>query len=749
MSRALVKPVPVLSEMHAGAGFRGGRMIAKTSLVLILALFGFLTSSAKKSETPSGGRAISPNQSFALPGPVLKTNGETYQESNFDLDSLTYHYTMPPDRPTPPGDKYDVGLNGNVSAGAPQISEFTRQASADRSFILQGAKFASGNGTNESDTRLWIYSQTTTDNGTLSSVSLLQGNDAAVTGLIAPTEPYGMYLVWALNAEGASYPVRINATEAWWIGPNHATIGASVSVYGRNLSANNGEVSSYVYIRPWGAGSDTPSISCSVTSVNPYKVTFTVPALTSNAYYEVWIHNGHGGDYGWSGPLRVYVEASDPYTWNGTTRSVMSYGAIPNDSLDDSSAIQSAIDASSDGDIVLFPAGTFLVSTMLQVNNAISFEGAGSTATTINIPRSSFCCQAVLKINDLPTRVRNIGFMSAITNGARSGVIFFDGHKQTPTKAGAIVDSIRVTTPNAASSFYPCVATRSINDIRATNSTFVASRAFSLYLTFQAFIHNNTIDGNWPANDTSSGTEAIGAQASNEIDVSGNLARSLDRASGNTMCRLLVAQGHGHGLTSHHYVANNETQDTGCAVGTCGEQILFEAPGTFFTGRAYHVGADTVTFPGVWWKTNYFAADDRTRFTDYDEQRPAVIFIQSGQGEGQYRRILSNTFDTVTLDRPWDIEPNTSSVFTIITTSYRSIVYKNRLNGFAGVFGNPYFSNVGIVTFGSQFDMVAAGNVINNLRVGIEISSLTHYSCVCKIAGRAIVQAIIVRAGEF
>ena len=165
---------------------------------------------------------------------------------------------------------------------------------------------------------------------------------------------------------------------------------------------------------------------------------------------------------------------------------------------------------------------------------------------------------------------------------------------------------------------------------------------------------------------------------------------------------------------------------------------MFEAPGTFFTGRPSTLGDTTITFPGVSWKRNYFAEDDRTAFTDYDERRPSVIFVQSGEGEGQYRRILSNTSNTVTIDRPWDITPNTNSVLTFITTSYRSVVYRNRLNGFANVFGNSNFTNVGIVTFGSQFDLIAAGNLISTLRVGIEISSLTHNSCVCKISGRPV-----------
>ena len=714
-------------------------MIRKTSLALILTLLG-LTSYAKKGKTPTDGGPLVSSQSFALPGLVLKTNDGVYQETNFDLDLMTYHFTMPPDHPTAPGDPFAVLLNGKVPAGAPTISEFTRQASPDRSFVLQGARFTARNSTeSESDTRLWIYSQTTSENGTLSSVSLLQENAAAITGLIAPTEPYGMYLVWAENADGTSYPVRINATEAWWVGPNHGTTGSAVSIYGRNLSQNNGETASYVYLRPWGEDASAPSTAAEVTAVNPYKVTFTVPAgLPTNRDYEVWVHNGHGGDYGWSGPLKLYVEGISPYAWAGTTRDVINYGATPNDSTDDTTAIQTALDAAENGDIVRFPAGKFLISRPLSATRAISIEGAGSAVSVLEVTPASFPHLGILHITGFPSRVRTMGFSSLVTRDIYplGGFVFFDGEGQTPTKSGAFVENCSFKA--ASGSRHTSIGTRSINDVRVINSVFTAGWALHVYGSYQVFFQNNIIDGNWPDRAEGSEQAAVSCQASNEVDASGNSGKSLDRSANKTLSRFWIAQGHGHGVTSHHYIADNETRDTGCALGPCGEQIMFEAPGTFFTGRPSTLGDTTITFPGVSWKRNYFAEDDRTAFTDYDERRPSVIFVQSGEGEGQYRRILSNTSNTVTIDRPWDITPNTNSVLTFITTSYRSVVYRNRLNGFANVFGNSNFTNVGIVTFGSQFDLIAAGNLISTLRVGIEISSLTHNSCVCKISGRPV-----------
>ena len=73
-------------------------------------------------------------------------------------------------------------------------------------------------------------------------------------------------------------------------------------MYGRNLSNQNGTTNSWIYIQPPGYAGQwvTP------TSVNPYQVSFTVPSL-ANGTYQVWVHNGHGGHYGWSGPLTLTV----------------------------------------------------------------------------------------------------------------------------------------------------------------------------------------------------------------------------------------------------------------------------------------------------------------------------------------------------------------------------------------------------------------------------------------------------------
>ncbi len=51
--------------------------------------------------------------------------------------------------------------------------------------------------------------------------------------------------------------------------------------------------------------------------------------------------------------------------------------------------------------------------------------------------------------------------------------------------------------------------------------------------------------------------------------------------------------------------------------------------------------------------------------------RGAVVRIQRGKGRGQERSIVSNTATTLTLGRPWDTEPDATSVFVVAEAGWR------------------------------------------------------------------------------
>jgi hypothetical protein len=113
-----------------------------------------------------------------------------------------------------------------------------------------------------------------------------------------------------------------------------------------------------------------------------------------------------------------------------------------------------------------------------------------------------------------------------------------------------------------------------------------------------------------------------------------------------------------------------------------------------------------------------------------------MLVIQSGTGEGQYRHIVRTTRDTLTVDYPWDVPPDHTSILTVITTSLRNAIVDNTIHGWAGALDNRHTTNVGIQSYGSLLDSVIRGNVVSSLNRGIEISSLVNDSCGRYIAGR-------------
>jgi len=190
-------------------------------------------------------------------------------------------------------------------------------AGPDESVVITGESFTS-------ILRFMVYGQTTSANGVLKDSHLhkTNANGLGKTALITlPDAESGLpewssYMVWAKNIGGFSRPVLVNKSEAYWLGPDKAAAGRTTAIHGINLAHGNvaGTNNSHVYIKP----ADGSGQWASVTNVNPYRVQFTVPAGLATGTYEVWIHNGHGGIYGWSKSPNSLIVYSAP-VWISTT----------------------------------------------------------------------------------------------------------------------------------------------------------------------------------------------------------------------------------------------------------------------------------------------------------------------------------------------------------------------------------------------------------------------------------------------
>ncbi len=297
-------------------------------------------------------------------------------------------------------DAFAPALSGSVSQTAPVISSITSQATPNSSVVINGEGFAGGS--------VYIYGLNTNGQGMFKRAELLSLTDTTVTATIDSSFAYGMYFVWVRNASGEfGYPVRVNAPETTWLSNENVKQGSSVRIYGKNLSKANGTQESHIYLT-----NGENYYAAEVTEVNPFRVTFTVPQNIANGDYKVYLHNGHGGAYGWTNALSITVNANAESIWNDTVVTVQ-------DTTQE--AIIAAIQSASDYDTIYLPAGTYDITSAINVcvgypapenqKKALRFvgEGDGSQVKLINKIRATASSQ-LFYVTKLPSEFKNITF---------------------------------------------------------------------------------------------------------------------------------------------------------------------------------------------------------------------------------------------------------------------------------------------------------------------------------------------------
>ena len=111
---------------------------------------------------------------------------------------------------------------------------------------------------------------------------------------------------------------------------------------------------------------------------------------------------------------------------------VRTYGAIPNDSVDDSLAIQKAIDAAPDNSTIYFPRGIYLLAD-IKINNRTGLTLAGDGSTLTILKRNGTYPNIVESTASTDILVTKLGFdVNGITS--YGGFFFYNAKRITITK---------------------------------------------------------------------------------------------------------------------------------------------------------------------------------------------------------------------------------------------------------------------------------------------------------------------------
>jgi hypothetical protein len=605
--------------------------------------------------------------------------------------------------PLPEGaDVFKPILKGQVTPQSPEIAVWSKTAQPGDTIVLTGWQLSGFKGHQQgSDTRVWVYGQTQAQNGVLAvaKVHLLKADMAAIS--LPNTLPQGSdYLLWIENRLGRSQPILINAPEAWWIGPDQATREQVVSVFGRNLSHSGGTQKSYVYLQD----SKRQGQWAPVVAVNPYKIDFKVPKVLQNGIYQVRVHHGNGGTYGWSEPLQFTLRDGIAYTGPTINVKDKAYGALGNGRVDDTQAIFAAIrDASKTPmSTVFFPPGTYLISQTISGwqdfgKEKIRFQGAGRDKTILKVA-SKFEGR----------------FLYQVDNGSKITIsdLTLDTNRQPlnailKIRSSQDIQLLNLNLQGQGSGQMNPMDLDGCTRVSIRNSNITGIQTF-LGTASQVFIDHSNFYG------SDLGASLLAGFGTKQIAITHSTGQNLDTSDPNNRKwvsgRFWVDQPHWSN-SQYHYLGNNRTLDLSVpnARGldqNGGEQILWEEPGSGRpVGSVQAATATSVTFSSA-------AGLDGSY----------LLTITAGKGVGQTRQIQS--FDaqkkTAVIHEKWNVTPDSSSQVVARRTPSKLVVYQNQLDGLPD-YASRYTASTGVQPYYGSADLIIDGNTFHELRSGVSL----------------------------
>ncbi|HUU23580.1 MAG TPA: hypothetical protein VM389_13695, partial [Phycisphaerae bacterium] len=260
-----------------------------------------------------------------------------------------------------PGSAFDPPQR-KTSRKAPKVFEYNRDAGPDQTFFLVGEDLTE-------NVVAWGMSDSSPKGQEWKpQVQFCNGQYMAVT---LPQAAYdGVFVLWVGSDRGWSEPFVLNSPQAWWAHPDKAAAGQEITIYGRNLARRPDFDRSFVYAARQGSdeGEWLKVVEC-----GKYRVKARLPEKLPAGPYRLWVHTGVGGDYGWSSPPALHVDAPavDPKVFDPD-------GAT-------AAGLREAVAAAGEagGGVVQLPAGAFDLDAALKVPAGVFIRGAGRGKTVL------------------------------------------------------------------------------------------------------------------------------------------------------------------------------------------------------------------------------------------------------------------------------------------------------------------------------------------------------------------------------
>jgi hypothetical protein len=523
----------------------------------------------------------------------------------------------------------------------------------------------------------------------------------------------GVYNVWAANSLGWSQCVKLNAARALFMSDYEAYNGVDIEVVGRNFDQSEFGGMRATRVRLNGGCGVTFEVP--IKELNPYHVTFTVGDQAPGTYcVEVSNDNGVNWSRLASGqtltvlaapaagadPLGLGVSWAKDFRWTNVFN-VTNYGANPNDTNDDTAAVQSAANAAenSGGGVVYFPNGNYYLQS-LSLGAGVVLEGQSQLNTKLfyNGPGGGFFIQSkggnslggipklqgVARLSILLSQPYNINSRPdmIINLGDQWGNMVSDQNLRTANRL--FIAGVNLDYP------YNIGDSSGSHGRRGIGAIWIGKE--------RVLMKDNHFTG-WGANNLVTFLNQYCILKNNRFEFASgyvhDTATYLFYEDNYVKVHPEYNQdSHAYFARSCAYMAKNYVEGAGDASNTNndGEAFATEVPaGTFNYGAVLAATTNTLTVAPVITLTNPAL-----------EYGKLSVAITCGRGLGQAKAVASvnSSSDVITLSEPFDVIPDATSKFTLYAPLSWFTVHSNTLvNCAKGIWG-----------FGNQYDAVIADN---------------------------------------
>jgi len=526
----------------------------------------------------------------------------------------------------------------------------------------------------------------TVDNAAWTKVPVLQASEQALKFVVPEGWKMGVFACRIRNGDATSEVHRINAPEIWWVQGNTgdtATAGGWVRVFGRCLRVGE---KNRIVLSP-KAGGD--AIALDGTGSDAFSLQAALPAPLLPQEFDVHVSSGIGASMK-AGTLRIVAERKTP----DTVFDVMDFygkekekelqrtirrGSNPVDRTD---AILTALKKAQDagGGVVYFPAGIYAIQKELKIPPNTTLKGEGKGLAVLRWGSGAFA------LDGGDTKKRDEAPQADFTGR----LIFGDNFK---------IEDLSLYVPLGCNNAIQAGDNFAMNRVMVRVDRYWMRSGQRQDGTFLRVGRNFTIaDCDILAKASAVALGSFGALQRNKIQA-GKCNCELGHSS-----QVIVEDNQFISLDPTTYINVYEegrniyyarNRHESLYAHQSDFSFTFDGPGGAYLGGVERTDATKVTLSA-----------DPTYLKWANEShglwKKSVLCILSGRGAGQYRFITANQGREWTVDSAFAIQPDASSIISIVPFRGRALVIKNR-------FEDANWVNLG---YGSSLEVICVENAL-------------------------------------